>query len=212
MNLRAQRLPDQLKQLDVEAVGSPNEVAAFYKTALAPGGWTATTTNPVRDRTQSFMIFRNHQKDMLALDMRELKENKTRVSLKHQWAQEVEELDRRLELAVQERKRKEDEERNGPKPKITLGLPAGAQDVEARPEQIEFQLSSGQAKAVLAAISKELTEADWKTEESLGEAAAGQLSFNKGEQTVSILYVDPGFIPGQITISGSGVELEQKAK
>ena len=47
------------KQSNLDAFGSPADVAAYYKTALAPAGWEATTENPVSDRFESFMIFRN---------------------------------------------------------------------------------------------------------------------------------------------------------
>jgi len=38
---------------------------------------------------------------------------------------------------------------------------------------------------------------------------AGQLSLEKDGHSVKILYIDPGFIPAQITITGWGIELEQ---
>ena len=38
-----------------------------------------------------------------------------------------------------------------------------------------------------------------------------QLSIEKDGQRVTIFYIDPGFIPAQITVSGFGVELEKVA-
>jgi hypothetical protein len=86
-------------------------------------------------------------------------------------------------------------------------LPAGAEGVEASPREIEFQLPTGKGKAAVDALAKELTAAGWKADAPVGEATAGQLNFQKDGHSVSILYVDPGFIPAQITITGSGVEL-----
>jgi hypothetical protein len=203
---------DSIKQLNVEALGTPDEVVAFYKSALAPAGWKPTTDNRITDRFESFLIFRNAAKDMLTLTMRDLTEKKmTRVTLKHQSAAEVEELDRQIELATAERKKKEEAERNKPKPKAVVTLPAGAREVQATAQEIEFKLATGQAKAALAAIAKELAAAGWKSEERIGEDAGGQLSFKKGDWGISVLYVDPGFIPAEITISGSGVDLERGA-
>jgi hypothetical protein len=202
---------DQNKRLDVDMPGSPDEVAAFYKAALAPAGWKATTSGPVKDGVTSFLIFRNPEKDMLTLNLRDLAEEKqTRLSLEHQSAAEVEALDRQFKLAAEERRKNEEAERNKPRPKIALVLPAAAQDVQVTPRQIEFQLPSGSAKAALDDLKRQLTALQWQAAAPIGEAAAGQLSLKSGEQGVSILYVDPGLIPATITISGSGVELERK--
>jgi len=202
---------DQNKRLDVDMPGSPDEAAAYYKAALAPAGWEATTSGPVKDGVTALLIFRNPAQDMLTLNLRDLAEEKqTRLSLEHQSAAEVEALDRRVKLALDERRKKEAAERNKPKPKIMFALPAAAQDIQIAPRQIEFQLPSGGAQAALDDLKRQLTALKWQADAPVGEAAAGQLSFKSGEQSVSILYVDPGLIPATITISGSGVELERK--
>jgi hypothetical protein len=198
------------KQLNLDEPGSPVDVANYYKSALAPAGWQPTTDNPVTDRYESFMIFRNPAKDMLTLNMRDLREEKkTRVSLKHQSAAEVEEIDRQVKLAVEERKRKEEEERNRPKPKASIALPEAARDVTAEKSQIEFHLASGKGKAAVDAIARQLADAGWKSEDLVGDAMAGELEFKKDGQRITILYADLGLIPAEITVSGSGVELER---
>jgi hypothetical protein len=203
---------DHLKQLNLHAPGTPAEVAAWYQTALAPAGWQPTTENPVQDGVESFMIFRNPEKDLLHLKMWDLRqEQKVRVTLNHQSAAEVEEHERQAKLAFDEQKRKEAEVRNKPKPKATLTLPAGAQDVTASTTEIEFQVATGKGKAAADAIARQLTAAGWKSESSTGDSMAGQLSLEKDGGSVTILYIDPGLIPAQITVSGRGVELAQAA-
>jgi hypothetical protein len=166
----------------------------------------------VTDRFEAFMIFRNPSKDMLTLNMRELREEKkTRVSLNHQSAAEVEEIDRRAKLAAQEQYKREQEERNRPKPKASIVIPDGAQDITADKSEIEFHLASGKGKSAVDAIAKQLADTGWKGEDPVGNEMAGQLTFMKGEQRITILYVDPGLIPAEITVSGSGVELERAA-
>jgi hypothetical protein len=202
---------DQLKQLNVIAQGVAEEVAKTYQTALAPAGWKATTERPVRDRFDSFMIFRNPAKEMLTLTMFDLREEqKTRVTLNHNSAAEVDELERKAQLYAEEQKRKEEEKRNRPIPKFAVSLPTGAGDIQADKREIEFHLPTGRGKSAVEALVKQLTAAGWKVEAPLGNDMAGQLSFKLNEQSITILYVDPGFIPAQITITGSGVELEQK--
>ena len=81
---------DQLKRLDVDATGTPDDLAAYYRATLSSAGWEATTENRIANGVESFLIFRNSQKEMLTLDMRDLRaEKKTRLSLKHQSAAEV---------------------------------------------------------------------------------------------------------------------------
>jgi hypothetical protein len=201
---------DQLKQLNLNAPGTPDEVAAYYQAALAPAGWKSTTEKLVKDGVASFMIFRNPGQEMLTLNMWDLRDEKqVRVTLNHQSAAEVEELDRKAKLLAEESKRKLEAERSKTKPKVVIRLPAEARDVKAGKEQIEVHLASGKAKAAVEAIVKELTSAGWKVEESVGDNMAGQIALKKSDQSVRILYVDPGIIPAQITVSGRGIELER---
>ncbi|HMC11041.1 MAG TPA: hypothetical protein VKH44_07115, partial [Pirellulaceae bacterium] len=55
---------DQLKQLNMHALGTPDDVAAYYQATLAPIGWKSTTEKPVKDGVESFMIFRNPEKEL----------------------------------------------------------------------------------------------------------------------------------------------------
>src|SRR5204863_6643426 len=120
-------------------------------------GWKSTTEKPVKDGVESFMIFRNPEKELLNLNMWDLRQEKrVRVTLNHQSAAEVEELDRQVKLAIEERKRKEEAERNKPKPKAAVSLPTGAQDVQASKEEIEFHLATGTSKAAVETIVKQL--------------------------------------------------------
>ncbi len=201
---------DNLKQLNLHALGTPNEVAAWYQTALAAAGWQSTSEKPIHDGVESFMIFRNPAKELLNLNMWDLRsEKKVRVTLNHQSAAEVEEWERKADAAIAAKKKKDEEERNKPKPTAAIRLPAGAQNIEASKTEIEFHVATGTGKAAVDAIVKQLTAAGWKSENPIGDNMAGQLSLEKEGHNVKILYIDPGFIPAQITITGWGVELEQ---
>jgi len=203
---------DDNKRLDIYLPGTHETVVAWYQTALAPAGWKPTTENPIKDGFEYFLIFRNAAKDMLTLTMwgSQNEKGETRAHLVHQSAAEVAEDERRFKEALAAKKKKEEEEKNKPQPKAVVTVPAGAQRVEATAREIEFQLPTGKGKAAVDALAKQLTDAGWKADAPIGEAAAGQLNFQKDGHSVSILYVDPGFIPAQITITASGVELEQR--
>jgi hypothetical protein len=201
---------DQLKQLNLNAPGTPDEVAAQYQSMLSPAGWKSTTEKPVKDGVESFMIFRNPEQEMLTLNMWELRDEKqVRVTLNHQSAAEMEDLDRKAKQLAEENKKKREAEQSKTKPKVAIRLPAEARDVEAGKEQIEFHLATGKAKAAVEAIVKDLLSMGWKLEEPVGDNMAGQIALKKNEQSIHILYVDPGLIPAQITVSGWGVEIQR---
>jgi hypothetical protein len=202
---------DSNKRLDIYMPGTTETVVAYYQAALAPAGWKPTTDHAIKDGFERFMVFRNPAKEMLTLTMWGTQDDKgqTRAHIKHQSAAEVEEEERQYQAAVEAAKKKEEEERNKPKPKAIVTLPAGAQNIDATAREIEFHLPTGKGKAAVDALAKELVAAGWKADAPVGQAEAGQLSFKKDGHSVSILYVDPGFIPAEITITGSGVELER---
>jgi len=202
---------DSNKRLDIYMPGTPETVVAFYQAALAPAGWKPTTDHAIKDGFEYFMVFRNPAKDMLTLTMWGTQDDKgqTRAHVVHKSAAQVAEEERQYKAAIAAAKKKEEEERNKPKPKAVVTLPAGAQNIDATAREIEFHVPSGMGKAAVDALAKELTAAGWKADAPVGEAEAGQLNFQKDGHSVSILYVDPGFIPAEITITGSGVELER---
>jgi hypothetical protein len=199
---------DQLKQLNFEAQGAPDVIVAFYRSALGPAGWKATTDESIKDRFEQTLIFRNNEKDMLTLKMRDV-EKKTRATVRHQSAAEVAELDRLLQAQAEARKKKQKEEQGKPKPKALVTLPTEAHDVEAAAGRIEFKVTAGKAKTVVGAIATQLQAAGWKAEPPTGDNTAGQLSLSKEGRTISIDYVDPSLIPAEVTIRAPGVDLER---
>jgi hypothetical protein len=207
-NAEEVQFADSLKQLNLHALGAPADVAAYYLTELAKSGWKPTTEKPITERFEQWMIFRNDAKDMLTLTLRDI-EGKTRVTLREQSAAEVAEEERKFQEALAAKKKKDEEEKNKPKPKAVVTLPKDAAGIDKRPTQVEFSVATGKGKTAVDAIVKQLEAAGWKAEPGVGNAMAGQLTFKKDDLSVSILYVDPGLIPAEITISGSGgVEIE----
>lgn len=203
---------DRPAQIYADVPLSPDQIVSFYREALAPADWKATTENPIKDRYEQMLIFRNPAKDMLTLNMREIEDEKiVRYSLKFQTAEEIAKLDEELTKQAEAKKKEREAEANKPKPKVTIALPAGAKDVEAEESQIEFKLDSGQAQAAAEAIVKALEGDGWKVESSAAEPMAGQFSLRKDDRVVSVLYIDAGVIPAQVTVSGFGIAVERAA-
>ncbi len=82
-------------RLELLTSGSLDEITSYYQTTLARWEWKVTTEKPIHDvnSQQMVLIFRNPAKDKLRLGMRELKQQRTRVTLKYQSAAEIDEAD-----------------------------------------------------------------------------------------------------------------------
>jgi len=134
------------------------------------------------------------------------------VSAKHQTALEVAELEKLIRADAEKRKlakEAQEKEKNKPKPAVAIKLPAGAKNVNSEKDDLEFTVAAGKAKAAIEDLRKQLGKGGWKEMEAVLKDMAGTVIFAKDGQTLSIIYLDAGFMPAQITISGPGVEIEK---
>jgi hypothetical protein len=95
-------------------------------------------------------------------------------------------------------------------PKVAVTLPARLTGLEAKANEIKFNVPKGNAKAVVEAWRKEFRDAGWKEDAASVEALAGAVSLSKGRQSLSINYMDTGVMPAEVSISAIGVELESR--
>jgi hypothetical protein len=195
---------DVTRQLFFDSGESQRETADFYRKILKKTGWQATTDTPIQIDFKRELIFRNPGMDMLTLEMTDV-EGKTRVLLKLQSAAEVAELERLAKAEIERRKAEE----NKPLPKLSLPIPAAATEVERDKNRIEFKLPAGKAKAVIEGWRKQFGKDGWKEEAVAMEDMAGTISFNKDNQHLSVIYSDTGFLPAEITLQATGIELEK---
>lgn len=199
---------DGLNQLNLASEGEPEKLADFYRQELAPAGWKPTTDNIVKDRLESFMIFRNPAGDLISLNMRDLK-GKTRATVRYQTAEQVAEEKRRMEAKIAAREKEKAAQNAAPTPAVDVLLPQEADDVEATPSEIKFQLPTGKAEAAVSALVKNLERAGWEAQPRDGQREAGRWALTKDDHEIAILYVDPGLVPAEITIEASGIQLKR---
>ncbi len=199
---------DSTKEVLFDTHESEDAMEKFYRETLTKSGWKATTDKPFKIDWKRGLIFRNAAKDMLELEMYEVEDEKVlRVIVKHQTAAEVAAIEKAHADALAAKK-------NTPEPKlgkVQITIPAGAEMTEITEKSLEFTVATGQGQTAAAAIRKALTDAGWKETVTTADDMVGVIEFKKGEQEISLNYVDPGFIPAEITIQGTGVELEQVA-
>ncbi len=198
---------DTTAQLFFDTRASQRDVAEFYRRTLANAGWEATTENPVQIDFKKLLIFRNPHLDMLTLEMTEV-DGKSRILVKHQSAADVAELERQIQAEMEQRKM----EQNKPLPKVAVMLPEEAKDVEHSKARIEFKIATGKIKAVVETWRKQFAKDGWKEDVTALEDMIGSISFSKGSQKVSVSYDDTGILPAEVTLRGTGVELERAAE
>lgn len=199
---------DSTKQILFDTKQSEADIEKFYRETLAKQGWKATTEKPFSIDWKHGLIFLNEAKDMLELEMYEVKdENVLRVTVRHYTKAERDIIEAELKKALEAKK-------NKPMPKLAtvkIPFPAGAQSEEETETTIEFTVPSGKGKAAASAIRKTLTDAGWKESVLLADDPLGVIEFKKDELEISLNYVDPGFLPAEITVNGTGVKLEKDA-
>lgn len=199
------------RQLSCEAALTPDEVARQYGDLLRKFSWQPTTEQPVQDGRVSFMIFRNEARDLMQLDMREL-ESSTRVLLKLRTADEVAAETEQLEKRQVPQSEKPDAPSSPSAGKLVIALPADAKDVDWAADLVEFTVPIGKGKAVFTTLRKGLRDAGWKEESVTVESLSGNLTVIKDQGLVTVLFVDIGGEPAQISIMAIGVELIREKK
>lgn len=195
---------DSTHQLLFDTNKSPDDMVAFYRAALAKLGWTATLEKLVQVDRRDTMIFRNAPKDMITMVVFPF-EDKLRVQLTYETAAELAEQEKRAKAAVA----KLLQEKSKPASKLAIAIPADAKEVKLTKSQLEFNLPAGKARAAVETWRKHFQGQGWKEDNALLEAMAGSVSLSKDSQRLNITYIDTGFLPAEIDVTASGVELEQ---
>lgn len=191
------------------------DVHKFFNEKLGAAGWKPTTDKLNEDKGKKFVVYRNPAKDMLDVDLTEF-EGVVRVYAKFQTAKEVEEIEKQIDAEIAARKKKDEEEKNKPKnePKtaaVKIALPADAKNVEAGKTEIKFNVGNGKAKSFAETLLKKLKADGWKPLSSTLDAMAGVVLLQKGDQDLTITYLETGVLPSEVTITGDALEVE-KAK
>ena len=194
---------DSPPQLSFDVKQSMEDVTGFYRQSLRNHGWKATTDELIKIGFRYFVIFRNAQKDLLELRLSTF-EDKTRGLVQFSTAAEVAVREKKAEAELE----RKNAEANKPKPKLSVRLPLTAMHVQAEPNEIEFTVRAGIAKATAEDLQKQLHTAGWKTEDAMLEGMFGTVSLRNGRQSVSLTYVDSGVLPAEVTISSIDVALE----
>lgn len=179
-------------------------VAKFYRERLAKAGWKATTDNYVKIDWKSFLIFRNPEKDLMELELSTF-EGKTRAHVRFQTAEYVAAMEAAAKEALARKNAKKND--SPAKPKLAIKLPADAAELEASASSIEFKVAPGKAKATVEGLQKQLVDAGWKAESVTYEDLVGNVVLKKGDESITLTYLETGVLPPEVTITSFGIDL-----
>ncbi|MCY2974339.1 MAG: hypothetical protein NTW52_06685 [Planctomycetota bacterium] len=184
---------------------SQEEVIAFFKQSLGKTSWKPTTENTVRIGFEDHLIFRNDKKEYIEIKFRNV-EGRTQAELKYQTAKQFAEDEKRANAQIAElnKKREADMERKKNPPQIVITPLAQATVSETNKTSIELTTKSGAAKASLQDWMKSQEAQGWKKTATIDSKEVGDFQLEKDGVELNATFVDPGFIPGSITISVRG--------
>lgn len=212
------RYADMTKELSFETPLTKDAVVEFYKKALGRGQWQSTLDKTVDIDEKPTMIFRNPNKDMLTLSFSTERNGLVPVSLRHQSAADLAELERQYqaklpELKAEMKRRDAQEtaafaEAHKPLPKVAVALPNDANELEQTSDSIKFKVGQGKAKAMAEAWRTQFRESGWKEGMASLQTMAGVIALSKDKMSLTIQYTDTGFTPAEVNISAMGAELE----
>lgn len=199
---------DSTKQLLFDTKSPLDEVMKFYRETLGKAGWKPIGDSLIKLDFKQGMYWFNPQKDRILVETYPVDEI-LRVVVTHHSAAELAEIDRLIKEELERKKN----QKSKPLPKVAITLPEGAKEIEQPAKsKLEFKLATGKAQAAAEALRKQLGKEGWKEKDSDLNGMFGTLTFGREGQELSITYVDPGLIPAEFTISGSGIELERTGK
>jgi hypothetical protein len=184
---------------------SQEELVKYFKETLGKSKWTATTDNPVKIDFRDHLIFRNPAREFIELQFYEV-EGKTRVDLSYQTAKQFAEAEKKVDKIVADKKKKAEAEMERKKnpPKIEITLPKNAEITEQDDKSLELSTESGAAKKSVTEWLALQEKDGWKLEKTVDTKEIGEYKLTKDDKEIDVSFVDPGFIPGSITIRVSG--------
>lgn len=202
---------DSVGNILVDTPSSQDKVIAFYRDELKNLGWEPTTENVIRIDFHDHMIFRNKSKELLDLEIYEV-EGVTRVSMKHDSAEEVERQNEvAKKMAADAKKKMEDSKII---PKIALKIPADFKFKNNGKDTIEFEVKPGTAAETAKKLLKAFEADGWNVKSNVQIKEAGDIDLEKDKTKLDLSYTDPGFIEATLTLSvfGKGELVIEKQK
>jgi len=185
---------------------SPMEIAEFFRQKLASQGWTTTMTEPKKADFNEVIIFQHPSEGMIRVEMTP-SEGSVRTAAKYSTAAEV--AAEKAQAAAFGDKLRAKLAADAVLAKVTIPLPSDVAGHAILKGTLRFNVPAGRAKAALELIQKSLEAEGWTLQAGPPMPnEGGGVTFTKGANSILVNYMDPGFMPAELSVMPSGVELE----
>ncbi|QDU52713.1 hypothetical protein [Gimesia panareensis] len=199
------RYTDMTSELSFDTNSKPQAVTDYYRKALAPAGWKATTDKPVAIKWKQLTIFRKPGQQMITITTHDF-EGRTRVRIKHQTAAEVAEEEL---LAYAEAGRKATY-RKGEKPEVTVSTANSIKVQQEKPYSLRMQVKPGTAFSVGKAVVDALLGDGWSGAPPEKAPVFTTCMLKKGEAQIWVIATEPTKAAPWVSVTGAGVTLKPK--
>ncbi len=195
---------DTTMTLDGDSKLPAGEFVTTYRKKLESEGWKATTENPIKIDFREHLIFRNVDNELAELIYQSV-DSITRFELKFQTAAQVDRESKRAQRAVAlaQEKRAAEQARMADPPKIEIDMPETAKLTSQTKQVLEFRVKSGTARSVFEKWMAGMKSKGWRMEATIDSPQVGDFKLTHDDQTIGLTYIDPGFVPGEISITTS---------
>lgn len=180
------RYTDGTTAISFDCDKSAQEVAGYYRQALAPVGWQANTEKPIPIKWKQVTILRNDRQEMITLETHDF-EGRTRAKLDHQNAAEVamESFRQSVEAG------RVATYRDGEKPRVVVdarGLPTPE---HLRPYALRYVLDEGRGFAAGERLAANFAKQGWKAARTQADRPViREWLLERGESQLHVLAVD----------------------
>lgn len=220
---------DMLKTLRFTSSDNYDDVGKFYQQSLVRRGWTPTTEELIKSQDRfkrpiASQIYRNAAKDFLSLDLSTQNE-KTHVVVKHLTADELALLEQKAreqeqKLAAEREAREKKAPKTGdtdpakvPAAKgnaVAIPIPLKVKKVDQTSDNVlQIKVAAGKGQAAAKLIRDQLVAAKWKLDDDGDlDEMAGNLTFQNGDQQITLAFVDTGVTDVTVMLIGIGVNVE----
>ncbi len=195
------------KRLGFLTTLAPEGVADFYRKALAPAGWSTTMETPDKSDFIHVFILRSPKDEMIRIEMTPTS-GKLRTVATYQTAEEVATERQRVATGMASLREKLANEASAPKPAVTLTLPPDTISKALTTKELKMNLPANKAKATVQSLCKNLVASGWKELPASLETVGGSVQLTQENRTLHIVYIDPGFMPAEVTVTPVGVEIK----
>jgi hypothetical protein len=200
-------------RLDGDSKLAPADLATRLRQALELAGWTATTQEPLKIKFKQHFVFRNPADEMVDLAFYPF-DALSRFEMKYLTAKQVAAENERADSLAETAKARMESDKNRANHPIVIPIESieGATLKDSRPQVLEFAVPAGQARAVVAKWIAKSKAGGWSVETMIDSIETGKHALALGDKKVDITFIDPGFIPAEVTIrttSGHKLEVSQ---